>query len=110
MDLLSHSNPVDSRGYKYILAIEESYSRYCIFIPLKTISAKIIADAFMNRYIAFLAIPTLSFPIKADSLHLIYVKNCVPVYKSHMISLPKTHTAQTILKELLESLGKCLEL
>ena len=54
MDLWGPSNPVDSMGNKYILAIEESYSRYCIFIPLEIISAKVVAGA---RYIPFLAIP-----------------------------------------------------
>ena len=48
----------DAVGYKYVLAMEEVYTRYCIFIPLKRINADIVVKTVLDRYVALLGIPT----------------------------------------------------
>ena len=49
--------PPDSSGYKYVLAMEKVYTRYCIFVPLKRINADILVKTVLDRYVAFLGIP-----------------------------------------------------
>ena len=101
MDILGSYIPIDFWGYKYILVIEQIFSRHCMFSPHRTISTKIVADAFMNKYIANLAISNyILSDLDLDNLHIIYQNNFTP----------RTPTAQIILRELLEFLGKCLEL
>ena len=46
----------DSSGYRYVLAMEEVYTRYCIFVPLKRITADIVVKAILKRCVAFLGI------------------------------------------------------
>ena len=57
MDILVPYIPIELQGYKYIWVIEIFFSRYCMFIPLRTISTKKVADAFIIKNIANLAIP-----------------------------------------------------
>ena len=44
--------PITSKGYQYILAIVDVYSRYPMLIPLKRINAHIIMDTLFRKWIA----------------------------------------------------------
>ena len=97
-----------TNGYKYILAIKEPHSCYCLFIPLQTISAKVVADAFISRYVAFLAIPNTILSDHGRQCTSLLFNELTESLQITMNLHQMTATALIILKGLLASLDKCL--
>ncbi|KII65508.1 Transposon Ty3-I Gag-Pol polyprotein [Thelohanellus kitauei] len=49
--------PVSSKGFKYILVIQDYFSKFAVTIPLKRISAEYITDKFIDKFMMKYGIP-----------------------------------------------------